>query len=237
VRVWNERGVSVSFPVPEIGHSMLGDWGWVLRRELWGFAVDANDDVWRIFSVTFDEGKTFRLSPIDDRNKNRIALTYDEGRLAEVKDSAGRTIKLTSTQDGRITTLQVKNAEQQGRWFRFARYEYDEKGRLVRVTDADHHAWTYAYDEFNRLVRDTDRAGLSFCFRYDQKDRGIEAWGEYIGKKDPSLADDVPKFLCDGRTRAKGIYHRKFDYHSRGYTEVTDRTRIEADIVPWSTKS
>jgi RHS repeat-associated protein len=224
VRVWNEKGVSVSFPVPQIGHSVLGDWGWVLRRELTGFAVDANDDVWRIFSTSFDEGKTFRLTAIEDRNKNRIALTYGDGKLVEVKDSAGRIIKITSTKEGQITSLQVKNAEHQGQWIRFARYEYDDKGRLVRVQDADDYAWTYAYDEHNRLVRDTDRAGLSFCFRYDEKDRGIEAWGEYIGKRDPSLADDLPKFLADGRTRAKGIYHRKFDYHKDGYTEVTDTT-------------
>jgi hypothetical protein len=79
VRVWSEKGVSVSFPVPQIGHSVIGDWGWVLRRELWGFAVDANDEVWRVISVTFAEGKTFRLSAIDDRNKNRVALTYEAG--------------------------------------------------------------------------------------------------------------------------------------------------------------
>jgi YD repeat-containing protein len=180
--------------------------------------------VWRIFSVTFDEGKTFRLSAIDDRNKNRIALAYEDGKLAEVKDSAGRVIKVASTKEGHISSLHVKNAEHQGQWIRFAHYDYDDKGRLVRVTDADGYAWTYAYDEFNRLVRDTDRVGLSFCFRYDAQDRGIEAWGEYIGKKDPSLADDVPQFLYDRTTRAKGIYHRKLDYHARGYTEVTDTT-------------
>ena len=94
----------------------------------------------------------------------------------------------------------------------------------MRVTDADGYSWTYDYDEFDRLMRDTDRAGLSFCFRYDNKDRGIEAWGEYVGTRDPSLADDLVKFLADGRTRAKGIYHRKLDYHADGYTEVTDTT-------------
>jgi RHS repeat-associated protein len=224
IRVWNDRGVSVDFRVPQVGDTELGDWGWVLRRELWGFAVDSNDGVWRIFSVSHDEGKTFRLSAVDDRNKNRIGITYDDGKLAEIKDSAGRVVKVTTTKDGRIAALQVKNSEHQGQWVAFARYQYDDKGRLVRVTDADDHSWTYEYDEFNRLLRDTDRSGLSFCFRYDEKDRGIEAWGEYRGKKDPSLADDVPTFLWDGRTRAKGIYHRKFDYHARGFTEVTDTT-------------
>lgn len=225
VRVWNQLGVSVSFPIPQIGHTVLGDWGWVVRREANGFAVDANDDVWRFFEATFDEGATYRLTAIQDRNKNRIALSYDAaGKLVQVTDSVGRIVKVTSTKDGRIGSIEVKNAEHQGRWIAFARYQYDDKGRLVRVTDADDYSWNYEYDEFNRLVRDTDRCGLSFCFRYDAQDRGIEAWGEYVGKRDPSLADDLPKYLADGTTRAKGIYHRKFDYHPRGYTEVTDTT-------------
>jgi RHS repeat-associated protein len=224
VRVWNERGVSVAFSLPQVGHTVLGDWGWALRREPWGFAVDANDDVWRVFSTSFDEGKTFRLTAIDDRNKNRIAITYEEGRLVQVVDSGGRVVNFTSTAQGRIASIQVKNAEHQGRWIAFARYDYDAEGRLARVTDADDYAWTYAYDERNRLVRDTDRVGLSFCFRYDAQDRGIEAWGEYLGKKDPSLAEDLPRFLADGRTRAKGIYHRKFEYYPQSYTEVTDST-------------
>ncbi len=224
VTVWNHRGVSVDFPIPEVGHSVLGDWGWVLRRDNWGYAVDANDDVWRVFSVTYDEGKTFRLAAIDDRNKNRIAITYDDGKLVEVVDSTGRVITFTSTREGRIASILVKNAEHQGQWIPFARYEYDKPGRLVRVTDADDYSWTYEYDEFNRLTCDTDRVGLSFCFKYDEKDRGVEAWGEYRNKRDQSLADDLPKFLADGRTRAKGIYHRKFEYHENGYTEVTDTT-------------
>jgi RHS repeat-associated protein len=224
VRVWNEKGISVAFSLPPIGHTVLGDWGWVLRREPWGFAVDANDDVWRVFSTSFDDGKTLRLTAIDDRNRNRIALAYEDGRLVQVVDSAGRVVKITSTTQGRIASIQVKNAQHQGRWVAFARYDYDAEGRLVRVTDAEDYAWTYSYDERNRLVRDTDRVGLSFCFRYDAQDRGIEAWGEYLGEKDPSLAEDLPGFLADGRTRAKGIYHRKFDYYPRRYTEVTDST-------------
>ena len=188
-----------------------------LRRELWGFAVDAGDDVWRLFSVTFDEGKTFRLSAIDDRNKNRIALTYDEGKLVEVKDSAGRIITVMPAKDGRFGVLRVKEPTTRA-VDRLCAIRVRRHGAPHRVTEADGHSWTYAYDEFNRLVRDTDRVGLTFCFRYDAKDRGIEAWGEYAGRRDPSLADDVPKFLSDGRTRARGVHHRKLEYHPRGYT-------------------
>jgi RHS repeat-associated protein len=224
VTVLTDRGVSVTFALPEIGHSVVGDWGWLVRRDNAGFALDVGDQRWRIFSTRAQDGRSYLLDAVEDRNGNRVTLTYDGGKLSRVTDSAGRVVKVTATPEGRIASLEVKTAEHRGRWIAFATYAYDDSGRLVRVTDADGHSFVYEYDEHNRLVRDTDRAGLSFCFRYDEKDRGIEAWGEYVGRRDPSLADDVPTFLADGRTRAKGIYHRKIDYHSRGYTEVTDTT-------------
>ena len=71
-----------------------------VRRELMGLRRRRQRrGVARLLDA-FDEGKTFRLSAISDRNKNRIALTYDDGKLGEVKDSAGRIIKVTSTKDG-----------------------------------------------------------------------------------------------------------------------------------------
>src|SRR5262249_35292637 len=92
VTVWNEQGIAVDFPPLEVAEEVIGPWGWVLRREAWGYAVDANDGVWRVFSETFDAGKRWRLTAIDDRNRNRIGLTYENGRLVEVKDSAGRIV-------------------------------------------------------------------------------------------------------------------------------------------------
>jgi RHS repeat-associated protein len=76
-------------------------------------------------------------------------------------------------------------------------------------------------------VKDKDRVGLTFHFKYDTKNRCIESWGDYDGKPDLSLADDVPKVLADGKTRAKGIHHCKFDYGQGKYTEVADSTRVD----------
>ncbi|MGH7295508.1 MAG: DUF6531 domain-containing protein, partial [Polyangiaceae bacterium] len=208
IRVWNERGLWTTFALPQIGHVVVGEYGWALRRDNDGFTVDAGDETWRSFAVSFDRGETYRLTSVEDRNRNRITVSYDgRGKLAGMVDSAGRAIKVTSDDLGHITSIQVRDAEPNGRWIAFGTYAYDEKSRLVRVTDADGHSWNYAYDDFNRLVRQTNRIGFSVHYRYDNRDRCIESWGEYAGKN-PGLSGDVAPFLADGTTRAKGIYHR-----------------------------
>ena len=226
ITVWNAHGVAVDFPMIHAGAEAIGPWGWVLRRETWGFAVDADDGLWHLFSVAEDDGQRFRLSAIEDRNRNRIALTYDDGKLVEVKDSAGRVIRVESTKEGRIASLHVQNAASQGQWIAFAKYTYDERGDLIGAADADGFSSSYAYDEDHRLVTDEDRAGLTFRFVYDRKGRCAESWGEYPGKKDPSLADGLPRYLADGATPAKGVHHCKFEYHDDGYSEVVDASQV-----------
>jgi RHS repeat-associated protein len=223
VRVWNDQGLWSSFSTPPEGGEALGARGWLLRRAAPGFVVDAGDDVLRVFSTTHDDGHSFVLTEVEDRNGNRIQLTYEGGRLCQIVDSASRVVKVTSTREGRIASLQVKNADHLGRWVVFARYSYDEKGRLVGAMDADDFHASYEYDEFDRLIRQTDPSGFAVTFVYDARDRGIETWGEYAGKRDPSLAEDVAELLADGTSRARGVGHRKIDYQPR-FTQVTDTT-------------
>ena len=97
--VWNEQGIAVDFPMIRPGDEVIGPWGWVLRRETGGCAVDADDGVWRIFSTTRPDGKSFRLTAIEDRNRNRISLTYEDDRLIEVTDSAKRIIQVAPTRE------------------------------------------------------------------------------------------------------------------------------------------
>jgi RHS repeat-associated protein len=182
--------------------------------------------VWRRFSPTSKEGKRHRLTAIEDRNHNRIALTYRNEALVEIVDSAGRTIRVGTTAEGRIASLEVKNAAQQGRWVAFAAYGYDEHGNLLAARDADGFSSRYAYDDEHRLTADTDRTGLTFHFVYDGEGRCVESWGDYPGKRDPSLCDGLPVHLADGKTRAKGIHHCRFDYHPGGYSEVADSTQV-----------
>jgi RHS repeat-associated protein len=233
VTVWSPKGVAVDFPRLEVGEETIGPWGWVLRREAWGYGVDRDDGHWYLMGHVSEtdkatgEGKRYRLSAIQDRNDHRIELFYDErGRLQEIVDSVGRKILVGTNADGRITSYKVDDPSPGGHAITFARYLYDAAGNLVDATDADGHVCRYAYDDEHRLTRDTDRAGLTFHFRYDERGRCIESWGDYGERPDPSLADDVPATLADGTTRAKGIHHCRFAYDEGGYSEVTDTTEV-----------
>jgi len=226
IRVWNEQGIAVDFPAVEVGAEVVGPWGWLLRRDATGFALDVDDGVWRRFAPADERGERYQLAAVEDRNRNRIALTYEKGRLVEILDSAGRMVRVTSTKEGRIASLEVKNAVAQGQWVAFAVYAYDEQGDLTSATDAEGFTARYAYDDDHRLTTDTDRVGLAFHFVYDQEGRCIQSWGDYPGKRDPSLAENLPKMLGDHETRAKGIHHCRFDYGPNGYSEVADSTQV-----------
>jgi RHS repeat-associated protein len=226
IRVWNEQGIAVDFPMIAAGGEVIGPWGWLLRRDGGGFSLDADDGVWRLFSAADEKGKRYRLMAVEDLNRNRIALAYEKDRLVEVIDSAGRVIRMGAAPDGRIGSLKVKNAVAQGQWVAFATYTYDGRGDLVSVMDADGFCARYAYDDEHRLTADTDRTGLTFHFVYDRDGRCVESWGDYPGKRDPSLCDDLPTRLADGVTQVKGIHHCRFDYMPGGYSEVADSTQV-----------
>jgi RHS repeat-associated protein len=215
-RVWTEKGTFVDFPLLEVGQKILGKWGWVLQREDWGYQLDVDDGVWRMFSAQKPgaANPTWILTAVEDRNRNRIELTYaDEGaRLLQVVDSAGRTLKVKTDQRGHILAFSVLNAVSQGQWVTLVEYLYDDQGRLARATDADGFASKYAYDTDGRFIFDQARDGLAFHFFYDKEGRCIESYGDYPerGGVDPSLVD-VPKTLHDGGP-LRGIHHCRFDY-------------------------
>ncbi|WP_275938632.1 RHS repeat domain-containing protein [Sorangium cellulosum] len=102
VRVWTGLGTAVDLPKPAGSEEVLGKWGYGLRREADGWLLDVGDGVKRRFSRIEDGGGRARLTAVEDRNGNRIALTYDEktGRLVEVTDSAGRRIRLRDRTSG-----------------------------------------------------------------------------------------------------------------------------------------
>ncbi|WP_437972187.1 RHS repeat-associated core domain-containing protein [Sorangium sp. So ce260] len=216
-------GRTAEFPaLPEVGaHASLGSWG--LTRTSDGYDLRPGNEFIHSFVPDPRDARVLRLAAISYRNRGRVTLHYEHGRLARIIDTAGRLIVLGAAAGGRIGSISV--AQPGGRTIVFARYEYDSMGDLVSATDADGNSFRYVYDDEHMLVQQALPTGLRFHFVYDVKGRCVETWGDHAGK-DPALAGHLPPMLADGETRAKGIYHCKIEYSGDGYSEVIDSVRL-----------
>ncbi len=58
------------------------------------------------------------------------------------------------------------------------RYQHDEAGDLVAVTDVMRNQQKYGYDDEHRLVWQQRPTGLTFHYRYDAAGRCVETWAD-----------------------------------------------------------
>jgi RHS repeat-associated protein len=104
-----------------------------------------------------------------DRNNNTIWLARDTGgRLLGVVDPRGRVL-YTLHYTGQLLT-EVKDHPVAGLAgdlpARSVKYAYDERNRLVQVTDVRGHVTKYDYNVSNRLIKITDAEGRSESLAY-----------------------------------------------------------------------
>jgi len=220
-------GAEVRFDRPDTKHpTLLGPGGWVLHREGKGYYLDTKDGFTHVF-LPNDEG-VYRLRRIQHLNGNAASLHHDRrGRIVAIFDASGRQLRFRNDDRGHVTSIEVPNPDD-GSTIVFARYAYDDGGRLSSFTDADGHSIHYVYDEDDRIVRYSYDTGLTFHFVYDRQGRCVETWGDYGGAPDPALATKgLPEMLRDGTTKVRGIFHTKLIFGEEGYSERYDTVRFQ----------
>lgn len=223
--VLTPEGKSIRFPRVK-GDVTFSPDGWALWPEGEGYAMDAMDGIIR-YLAPLDGGPPDELvlQSIRDMNSNTIQMVYEHGLLSQVIDSAQRRVVLRRGPQGRIASIEVKNADAQGRWIQLVSYTHDDLGDLATVTDADGFSTKFVYaDHFMAEMRLP--SGLVFHYVYGPDGRCCETWGDYPGASDPSLAPDVPGVLADGVTKAKGVHHVKIEFGPDGYVEAVDSVQV-----------
>lgn len=227
ISVWTGSAVEVRFEKPRKGNASVGEWNWRLERTSSGYELDADDGLVRTFGAVLGVKDEYRLVEIRDANRNSVHLAWDGFQLREIVDSVGRVCSITSDASGHVASIRLTDdGTGQRQSLDLVAFEYDRGGRLVHVRDPDGFRTRYEYSADGYLTLDEDKAGLAFHFVYDRLGRCVESWGDYPGRRDPSLVADVPTVLADGRTPVKGVHHCKFDYIDEGYTEVADSTQV-----------
>ena len=152
---------------------------------------------------TFHLGVEVQLSTVVHHSGAWIEYDYEQetGHLVTMRRSDGTVLELKwHNRISRLLSIWVKNEETHPGLepFRLASYNYDGKGRLLKVINSAAGALRYYYDDQHRPTRWTDRNGHSYHYRFDDKGRVIAQVG--TGGMFPNVAvwlkdtgDDAPE--------------------------------------------
>ena len=152
---------------------------------------------------TFNLGVEIQLSTVVHHSGAWIEYNYEQstGHLVSMRRSDGTVLELKwHNRISRLLSIWVKNEETHPgeEPFRLASYNYDGKGRLLKVINSAAGALRYYYDDEHRPTRWTDRNGHSYHYRFDDKGRVVAQVGS--GGMFPNVAvwlpdegDDAPE--------------------------------------------
>ena len=152
---------------------------------------------------TFGLGVEVQLSTVVHHSGAWIEYDYEQstGHLVAMRRSDGTVLELKwHNRISRLLSIWVRNEETHPGLepFRLASYNYDGKGRLLKVINSAAGALRYYYDDQHRPFRWTDRNGHSYHYRFDDQGRVIAQVGS--GGMFPNIAvwlkdtgDDAPE--------------------------------------------
>ena len=152
---------------------------------------------------TFNLGVEIQLSTVVHHSGAWIEYNYEQstGHLVTMRRSDGTVLELKwHNRISRLLSIWVKNEETHpgSEPFRLASYNYDGKGRLLKIINSAAGALRYFYDDQHRPTRWTDRNGHSYHYRFDDKGRVVAQVG--TGGMFPNVAvwlkdegDDAPE--------------------------------------------
>ena len=152
---------------------------------------------------TFGLGVEIHLSTTIHHSGAWIEYDYEQttGHLVSMRRSDGTTLEFKwHNRIDRLLSIWVKNEEThpgEGP-MRLASYNYDGKGRLLKVINSAAGALRYYYDDENRPCRWTDRNGHSYYYRFDEQGRVISQVGSggmfpNVAVWLPDTGDDAPE--------------------------------------------
>ena len=152
---------------------------------------------------TFGLGVEVQLSTVVHHSGAWIEYDYEQetGHLVAMRRSDGTVLEFKwHNRISRLLSIWVRNEETHPGLepFRLASYNYDGKGRLLKVINSAAGALRYFYDDEHRPTRWTDRNGHSYHYRFDDKGRVVAQVGS--GGMFPNVAvwlpdegDDAPE--------------------------------------------
>ena len=164
-------------------------------------------------SLTYSYNKEGQLEKVTDHTGRSVQLAYREGKLEKVTTASGAEYRYAYGENGRIT--EVENA----RRVTAVKNTYDRRFRIIRQEFPDGGTMEFSYDDKNRLVTLTERNGSRIIHVHDERYRNTETIYE-DGTKEHYLYNE--KNQCISMTDRLGRTTR-MAYDNRGnLTQTVD---------------
>jgi len=150
--------------------------GWTLHRLERHFAVRKKGGLTWYFPLQKGEWSEILVDAVVDSCRNSLHFVRGPEGLAQVVESAGRRLEVTSK--GGLVQRIVLHHPDFPEQRTLARYAYDERGHMTHVYDALDNPYTFGWHADGRLARHTNRTGLSFYYAYNASSHCVHAWGD-----------------------------------------------------------
>lgn len=129
------------------------------------------------YGIVPGSDSAFRLIRIEDVTGQSIDVEWNSlGQLQYVRQRLeGRSLSFTYVQGELLDEVTLHGSKGETRLV--AKHDYDEFGRLIKVTDSIGRIQRYAYDKNSRLTREVLKDGGVFTFKYDPQGRCVRTSG------------------------------------------------------------
>lgn len=195
-----------------------------------------------------------KLISLEDKHGNSVTITYENGKISKVKDTAGKKLEFTYGSNGYLSKLKAPLN-------RTIQYQYDEQKHLTAVTDMAENKTKYEYDAtsglmkkvidangnqvvqndydvLGRIVRQYDGNDIIRYFIYDdvleEENQGISARysiNENGKEEKVTYSADLRSVLV--RDALGGQTNYKYEYYNQEKEKWIDITTKEADSAVW----
>jgi RHS repeat-associated protein len=186
-----DDGVLLAFPLPPDGGTVQPAEGprLNLSRDRGRYRItDPETGRTRHFAAAGADAGVLPLVAVEDRNGNRIDLSYDaRGVLTGLRHSGGYAIGV-DTAAGQVTGLRLLGADRDCDLV-LIRFGYDAAGRLTSVINSSGEPLRFDYDPAGRIIAWHDRIGTSYRYTYDALGRCVATSGS-AGCLDGTLHHD-----------------------------------------------
>lgn len=157
---YNEKGFPIEIRYSS-GHTLYYGYYESGRRS---FIADNNG-----YNISYIYDSQFRLIEVRKSNDSSLISQFDYSDGVLVRKLLGNGAYSLYTYGKGNTLVQVDNFLPDQTLSSSYHYDYDEKGRVINMTDSLNQSWTYSYDVAGRLIGWVSSSGESVRYTYDNR--------------------------------------------------------------------